>query len=75
MGSGTDSGFQVKEARDKRKNKKNSNTHPYGIKKLSTKTNIQKSLFVSILKCNRLPTKTKDTKYYYFLIHKILLFF
>ena len=52
--------------RKKKKNQKNSNTHPYGIEKLSIKTNIQKSLFLNILRYNHLPTKTKDTKYYCF---------
>ena len=42
--------------------------HPYSINKLSTKRNTQKSLFLNILKYNHLPTKTKDTKHYYFLI-------
>ena len=55
--------------------KKKLNTHSYNIKKLSTKTNTQKSLFLNILRCNHLPTKTKDTKHYYFLIHRMLLFF
>ena len=53
-------------ARDKRK--KISNTRPYSINKLSTKTNTQKSLFLNILRYNHLPTKTKDTKNYCFLI-------
>ena len=67
---GTNLGFQAREVGDKQKiNKKNSNTHPYSINKLSTKTNTQKSLFLNILKCNHLPTKTKDTKHYYLLIH------
>ena len=48
--------------------KKNSNTHPYSINKLSTKTNTQKSLFLNILRYNHLLTKTKDTKHYYFFI-------
>ena len=48
--------------------KKNSNTHPYSINKLSTKTNTQKLLFLIILRYNHLPTKTKDTKHYCFLI-------
>ena len=43
-------------------------THLYVIRKLSIKTNTQKSLFLNILKYNHLPTKTKDTKHYYFLI-------
>ena len=60
-------GFQDREVRDKRKKiQKNLNTHPYSIKKLSTKKNTQKSLFLNILRCNHLPIKTKD---------KILLFF
>ena len=59
----------------KKKNQKYLNTHPYSIKKLSTKTNTQKSLFLNILRCNHLPTKIKDTKHYYFLIHRTLLFF
>ena len=50
------------------KKKKISNTHPYSINKLSTKTNTQKSLFLNILRYNHLPTKTKDTKYYCFFI-------
>ena len=45
-----------------------SNTHPYSINKLSTKTNTQKSLFPNILRYNHLPTKTKDMKHYCFLI-------
>ena len=49
------------------KKKKFSNTHPYGINKLSTKTNTQKSLFLNILRYNLL-TKTKDTKHYCFFI-------
>ena len=44
---------------DKRK-KKFSNTHPYSINKLSTKTNTQKSLFLNILRYNHLLTKTKS---------------
>ena len=55
--------------------KRNSNTHPYSIKKLSTKTNTKKSSFLNILRHNHLLTKTKDTKHYYFLIHRTLLFF
>ena len=47
--------------------KKISNTHPYSINKLSTKTNTQKSLFLNILRYNLL-TKTKDTKHYCFFI-------
>ena len=47
--------------------KKNSNTHPYSINKLSTKTNTQKSLFLNILRYNLL-TKTKDAKHYCFFI-------
>ena len=54
------------EISEKKKNQKNSNTHPYGIEKLSIKTNIQKSLFLNILRYNHLPTKTKYTKYYCF---------
>ena len=50
---------------DKRK-EKILNTHPYGTKNLSTKTNTQKSLFLNILRYNRLPIKTKDTKHYCF---------
>ena len=50
------------------KKKKISNTHPYSINKLSTKTNTQKSLFLNILRHNHLLTKTKDTKYYCFFI-------
>ena len=42
--------------------------HPYSINKLSTKTNTQKSLFLNILRYNHLSTKTKDMKYYCFLI-------
>ena len=49
------------------KKKKISNTHPYSINKLSTKTNTQKSLFLNILRYNLL-TKTKDAKHYYFFI-------
>ena len=45
-----------------------SNTHPCSIKKLSTKKNIQKSLFLNILKYSQLSTKTKDMKHYCFLI-------
>ena len=48
--------------------KKISNTHPYSISKLSTKTNTQKSLFLNILRYNHLSIKTKDPKHYYFLI-------
>ena len=48
--------------------KKISNTHPYSISKLSTKTNTQKLLFLNILRYNHLSIKTKDTKHYYFLI-------
>ena len=48
------------------KRKKNSNTHPYSINKLSTKTNTKKSLFLNILRYNNLSTKTKDTKLYCF---------
>ena len=72
-----DRGIQVRRAKinEKKKKSKNSNTHPYSIKKLSTKTNTQKSLFLNILRCNHLLTKTKDTKHYYFLIHRILLSF
>ena len=62
-----DPGFQAKGDKDKRK-KKNSNMHPYSIKKLSTNTNTQKSLFLNIIRYNHLPTKTKDTKHYCFLI-------
>ena len=62
-----DLGVQARGAGDKPK--KNSNTHSYSINKLSTKTNTQKSLFLNILRCNYLPTKTKDTKYYCLLIH------
>ena len=51
----------------KKKKKKNSNMHPNGINKLSTKTNTQKSLFLNILRYNLL-TKTKDTKHYCFFI-------
>ena len=47
---------------------KNSNSHPYSINKLSTKTNTQKSLFLNILRYNHLLTKTKDTKHYCFFI-------
>ena len=64
---GTDAEFQAEGAGDKRK-KKISNTHPYSINKLSTKTNTQKSLFLNILRYNHLPTKTKNTKHYCFLI-------
>ena len=53
---------------DREKKKKISNTHPYSIKKLSTKTNTQKSLILNIIWYNHLPTKTKDTKHYCFLI-------
>ena len=54
---------------DKRKKKKKKlNTHPYSIKKLSTKTNTKKSLFLNILRYNHLLKKTKDTKYYCFFI-------
>ena len=38
-----------------------SNAHSYSIKKLSIKTNTQKSLFLNILRYNQLSTKTKDT--------------
>ena len=48
--------------------KKISNTHPYSISKLSTKTNTQKSLFLNILRYNYLPTKIKDTNHYCFRI-------
>ena len=61
-----DPGFQAEGAGDKRK--KISNIRPYSINKLSTKTNTQKSLFPNILRYNHLPTKTKDTKHYCFLI-------
>ena len=64
--TGTDSGFQA--GGPEISQKKFSNTHPYSINKLSTKTNIQKSLFLNILRYNHLPTKTKDTKHYCFLI-------
>ena len=57
---------QARGAGDNRK--KNSNTHSYSINKLSTKKNTQKSLFLNILRCNYLPTKTRDTKYYCLLI-------
>ena len=50
------------------KRKKISNTYPYSINKLSTKTNTQKSLFLNILRYNHLSTKTKNMKHYYFLI-------
>ena len=64
--AGTDLGFQAGGARDKRK--KISNTHLYSINELSTKTNIQKSLFLNILRYNHLQQRQKDTKYYCFLI-------
>ena len=64
--TGTDSGFQVGGLKISKK--KISNTQPYSINKLSTKTNTQKSLFLNILRYNHLPTKTKDTKHYCFLI-------
>ena len=51
---GTDPEFQVRGGRRKVK-KKNLNTHPYSINKLSIKTNTQKSLFLNM-------------KYYCFLI-------
>ena len=70
--SGTNPEFQ---ARGSKIREKNSNTHLYVIKKLSIKTNTQKSLFLNILRSNHLSTKTKDTKHYYFLIYKTLLFF
>ena len=50
------------------KRKKISNMHPYSINKLSTNTNTLKLLFLNILRYNHLPTKTKDTKDYCFLI-------
>ena len=50
--------FKLGGAGDKRE--KNSNTHPYSINKLSTKTNTQKSLFLNILRYNHLLTKTKS---------------
>ena len=50
-------------------------THLYVIRKLSIKTNTQKSLFLNILRCNYLSTKTKDTRHYYFLIYRTHLFF
>ena len=68
--SGTDPGFQAGGVEDK--GKKNSNTHPYSINKLSTKSNTQKSLFLNILRYNHLPTKTKDTKHYCFLIQSFM---
>ena len=51
--------------------KKISNTHPYSINKLSTKTNTQKSLFLNIFRYNLL-TKTKDTKHYCFFIQSFM---
>ena len=42
--------------------------HLYSINKLSIKTNTQKSMFLNILRYNHVPIKTKDMKYYYFLI-------
>ena len=68
----TDSGFQAEGVGDKQKKKKNSNTHPYSINKLSTKTNTQKSMFLNILRYNYLPIKTKDMKHYYFLIQSTM---
>ena len=65
--AGTDPGFQAKGLEISEK-KKNSNTLPYSINKLSTKTNTQKSLFFNILRYNHLPTEVKDTKHYCFLI-------
>ena len=64
--TGTDPGFQV--GGPEISKKKISNMQPYGINKLSTKTNTQKSLFLNILRYNHLPTKTIDTKHYCFLI-------
>ena len=68
---GTDPGFQTSEAGDKPKKKlKKIQIHIHIVlRNFQTKTNSQKSLFFNILRCNHLPTKTKDTKYYYFLIH------
>ena len=43
-----DPGFQARGVGDKQR-KKFSNTHPYSINKLSTKTNTQKSLFLNKL--------------------------
>ena len=66
---GTDPGFQAWGGGGAEiSEKKISNTRSYSINKLSIKTNTQKSLFLNILRYNHLPTKTKDTKYYCFLI-------
>ena len=46
--TGTDPGFQV--GGPEISKKKISNMQPYGINKLSTKTNTQKSLFLNILR-------------------------
>ena len=63
QGQTQEGGPEISEKK-KKKNQKNSNTHPYGIEKLSIKTNIQKSLFLNILRYNHLPTKRKDTKHH-----------
>ena len=66
--SGTDPGFQTRGVGVKRIFFFFSNSHPCSIKKLSTKKNIQKSLFLNILKYSQLSTKIKDMKHYCFLI-------
>ena len=54
---------KLREVGDKRKKKKKSNIHSYSINRLSSKY-IYKSFFLNILRCNYLPTITKDTKHY-----------
>ena len=65
--SRTDSGFQVGGAEDKWKKEIQIRIHivliNYQLRQIP-----KKSLFLNILRYNHLPTKTKDTKHYCFLI-------
>ena len=67
--SGTDPGFQAGGVEDK--GKKNSNTLPYSINKLSTKTDTQKSLFLNILRYNHLPTNSKRYTNIFYNLYKL----
>ena len=63
--SQTDLVFQAKGLKISEKKKKKSNKHSYNINKLSTKTDTQ----IIVGRCIYLPTKTKDKKYYCFLVY------